>query len=727
MKHLILGGGAIVAECHLPALRVLGRLDGCTVVEPFTKNAADIRRRFPGVQVLEASYQDVLIEETAMDHDAVIVALPNSLHADACRRALLAGRPVLCEKPLAMSAAECTQLAEASRHSGQPLFVAMVRRYLPSLTALRQALAAGMIGEVQNIELEDGWAFTWPSDTDTVFRRDQGGVLLGMGVHFLDCLEWLFGRLRPVSYQDDARGGVEVNCDYRLETHSGIPVMLRISWTHALRNVLRVTGTRGSLEMRKQDVTAAWWTSPDGRTEAAVRPKANFASGDWQPTFEACFAEQAWLFERALKGDAEARSSLVDAAQAAHAQELIGWAYENRQPPSLRTASTRPQLPPSRVVVTGGTGFVGGHLVERLAELQMEEIVVPLRSFRSAANVARYPVSLRRYDLMDLASCRQTVRGARHVFHLAYGTAGPASASVTIEGTRNVLRACELEGVESVVVFSTGSVWAAHTGTVDETHPMRPALADYGESKAQMHQETLAFASSQSGMRVSLVAPGAVYGPRGGLFCATACELAKAGTFAWFDGGRGTCNYVHVSNLVDAAILAAVRPEAHAQDFLIVDGQTTWREFFTPMVEPWLDQIHEIDSSSPSHVQARRRSTLRHIFRAALMSPELMAEVSAHPLLGWLKKQFTRRFPQSHQRVQSMRPAVEHILKPAVQPPQPAAWLAEIFGVGGPLLSSAKARRQLGWEPLVSLREGQAQCVEWLRETRRLPETDKGA
>ena len=723
MRLLILGGGAIVTECHLPALRVLGWLSGCTVVEPFEKNAAEVRRRFPEVRVLSAGYEEALGGALVTDHDAVLIALPNSLHFDASQRALKAGLPVLCEKPLAMTSAQCRELDETSKRCGKPVFVGMVRRYLPSLTALRQGLAAGMVGEIQSIELEDGGVFLWPSDTDTVFRKDQGGVLLGMGVHFLDCLEWLFGQLQPCGYHDDAMGGVEVNCDYRLQTQEGQPVALRISWTHALKNALRVTGTRGVLEMRKSDVTAAHWISSDGQIQAEVKPQQAFASGDWQLTFDACFVEQFWLFDRALRGVGGASQSLVTASQAAHAQELIEWAYQ--KPKAIVVGShARPQLPAAPVVVTGGTGFVGGHLIERLTELGMTEIVVPVRSFRSAANAARYPVSLRRYDLLDLESCRKVVRGARHVFHLAYGTGGVETARITVDGTRNMLLACEAEGVESVVVFSTGSVWGAHDCDVNESSPMRPALADYGESKAQMHTETLAFARAQKKMRVSLIAPGAVYGPRGGLFCATACEMARAGTFAWFDGGKGTCNYVHVSNLVDAAILAASRAEAHAQDFLIVDGQTTWREFFTPMVLPWLGQIHEVDTKAPAAQVAQRRSTLGSVAKAVLMSPGLMAEISAHPLLGWLKEQFTRLFPQSHQRVQAMRPSVEYILKPTAARPQPAAWMADIFGVSGPRLSSAKAGQQLGWKPLVSLTDGQAGCVEWLSETQRLPVTE---
>jgi nucleoside-diphosphate-sugar epimerase len=72
-----------------------------------------------------------------------------------------------------------------------------------------------------------------------------------------------------------------------------------------------------------------------------------------------------------------------------------------------------------------------------------------------------------------------------------------------------------------------------------------------------------------------------------------------------------------------------------------------------------------------------------------------------------------------------MRPSVEYILKPVADRPQPGAWLADIFGVAGPCLISAKASKLLGWKPRVTLEEGQTGCVEWLRETSRLPQGEE--
>src|SRR5438270_12887062 len=105
LRWLILGGGAIVTECHLPAIKVLGGLEDCLVVEPSARNIAHIREHFPSVQVLSSSYETVLLDTDQLrKFNAALVALPNSMHADATIRCLEAGLSVLCEKPLALTA-----------------------------------------------------------------------------------------------------------------------------------------------------------------------------------------------------------------------------------------------------------------------------------------------------------------------------------------------------------------------------------------------------------------------------------------------------------------------------------------------------------------------------------------------------------------------------------------------------------------------------------------------
>jgi predicted dehydrogenase/nucleoside-diphosphate-sugar epimerase len=722
-RLLILGGGAIVSECHFPALRALGWLAHCEVVEPYERNVKLIKAQFPEVRVSQAPFSDIVADQQHLaQFDGVLIALPNTLHAPAAIACLNAGLPVLCEKPLALTTQEYQALDAAARASGAIAHVAMVRRFTPSLTALRAALAQNLIGEVQAVELQHGCDYgLWPSDTETVLRRDQGGCLVNMGIHFLDYLEWVFGALTPVRYRDDAAGGIEVNCELHLLSAQQVPITLRISWTHALADGLRVRGSKGTLSMDFAQLDSVNWQSADGAMSAVLHAPNAFASGDWQATFESCFVEQIWRFAAAVKRT-QPCAYLVDVATAARSHELIEWAYRNRSVPATATGlptDRRPQLAPAKVVVTGGTGFVGSHLIERLAQLQMSEIVVAVRSFRSGSQIARYPMAMQRTDLLSVDSCRAVFRGAKHVFHLAYGTSGPDAAKITIEGTRNVLNAALAEGVESVVVFSTCTVWAGHQqGEITEQDPTRPALADYGDAKQKMQELCLAFARANPQMRVSVIAPGAVYGPRGGLFCKTPYDLAKAGQFAWFDGGAGTCNYIYVSNLVDLALIAAQAAKAQGEVFMAVDGHCTWREFLTPLVAPWQSNIETIAliELATRAKNALRTSTVRDILKTMVNTPAVMAAISQHPVLGKLKAWGVRHFPQQHRQVQALRPQPELIRKNMMAPPAPALWLADFFGPSSVRFSSKKAQQMLGWQPHVDLPTGISNSLAWLKQ-----------
>jgi predicted dehydrogenase/nucleoside-diphosphate-sugar epimerase len=729
-RLLILGGGAIVSECHLPALRALGWLAHCEVIEPYERNVQILKAQFPELRVSQEPFSDMVADAKRLaQFDGVLIALPNTLHAQAAIACLRAGLPILCEKPLALTSGEYDAVEAAARKHGAIARVAMVRRFTPSLTALRTALEQNLIGDVLDVELQHGCDYgSWPSDTETVLRRDQGGCLVNMGIHFLDYLGWIFGELTPVNYRDDAAGGIEVNCELRLLSAQQVPITVRISWTHGLADGFRVHGSKGTLSMDFARLDAVNWQSHDGSMTALLQAPNAFVSGDWQATFESCFVEQLWRFAIAVKRTQPCEYQ-VDIATAARSHALIEWAYQNRgdlivparsdttiAPPSLQN---RPVLAPAAVVVTGGTGFVGSHLVERLAQLQMTSIVVAVRSFRSGSQIARFPATMKRTDLLSIDQCRATFRGAKHVFHLAYGTSGTDAAKITVEGTRNVLNAALAEGVESVVVFSTCTVWAGHLqGEIHEQSPSFPALADYGRAKLAMQNLCMAFARAHPEMRVSVIAPGAVYGPRGGLFCKTPYDLAKAGQFVWFDAGAGVCNYVYVNNLVDLALIAAQEPKAHGEVFIAIDGHTSWREFLRPFVEPLQANIETIAGTD---IAARAKnavhtSTVRDILKTLVNTPAIMATVSAHPLLGRLKTWGSNRFPHRHRQVQALRPQAELIRKNQPVPPTPALWLADFFGPSRVRFSAKKAQQMLGWQPLVDLPTGTQHCLAWLAQ-----------
>jgi predicted dehydrogenase len=135
---------------------------------------------------------DALCE--AADVDAVYIALPTALHATWVRRALTAGKHVLCEKPLASNAIEAADLARCAQQHGRVLLEGLHVRYLQRLERQRQIVASGELGRLQRIES----CFRLPKvpmaagDFRLQFEMG-GGAALDLGCYAVSCLRHVSG------------------------------------------------------------------------------------------------------------------------------------------------------------------------------------------------------------------------------------------------------------------------------------------------------------------------------------------------------------------------------------------------------------------------------------------------------------------------------------------------------------------------------------------------------
>src|SRR5262249_49342385 len=154
-------------------------------------------------------------------------------------------------------------------------------------------------------------------------------------------------------------------------------------------------------------------------------------------------------------------------------------------------------------------------------------VVAAARSPLTCARIARFPVRLEVVDLLDAGAVRQSMRGVKRVFHLAYGRDGAGRREVTVEGTKNVVNAAIEEGCESVVVVRTAYVFGRPAGIVDETKPYQPDGGEYGASKAEMERWCLARARSSGLTRLVVLNPSCVYGPWGGAYSELPASLAR--------------------------------------------------------------------------------------------------------------------------------------------------------------------------------------------------------
>ena len=703
-RLLILGGGPVVTEFYLPALSRLGWTSGITVTDRSPDVLAKTARLAPWAATRALGFQEALADRALTGtHDAVVVAVPNSLHVAAVEAALQAGLPVLCEKPLALQAAECQRLGELAASLKLPLAVGMVRRLSQAARAVRRALEQGLIGELKEVRVEHGGPYAWTSMSGAFFKRENGGILADLGVHHLDWLGSVLGDLSPVSYEDDARGGVEASCSYALTTPSGVPVSLRLTHLHPLSNTTTFVGDEGELILGRGDFATCQWRNAEGLLCGELRSERVFDDASWPPDFLSCFAQQFANFACVVRGE---QAECVSAREASVTMRLIEHAYAVRDESS--DASGSPALPSGRVVVTGGTGFIGTALVERLVALGFTDIVVPVRGYQTCASVARFPVRLPRMDLNDREAVRELVKGARWVFHLAFGKTAEDARSVTVDGTRILVEEAESAGVEAVVVLGTTWVYGSDSGPdgINEDSPFQSQGGHYGDTKAEMQRWCLQRARSMTSTRLVVINPSCVYGPEGRTYARLPSELMETGNFAWVNGGAGIANLVYIGNLLDAVIHVATHNEAHGRSFIACDCSCTWREFLEPLLGGPSSSVRSYTVDELKRMEFAAGISLREVARSLTQVPALR---------GWVRERWLvqklRRYVPKHWK---MRPAAAAPVRR--REAVPATWLREIFGPTTARYSSERLKSS-GWRPRVSLAEGQRLTVEWLRGT----------
>jgi nucleoside-diphosphate-sugar epimerase/predicted dehydrogenase len=711
-RLLFLGGGAVARELHIRALERLRWCAAATVLDVSDHAAAELRKLYPTLAVYQDSFREVLRRpQTKASFDGVVITLPNNMHEEAVALSLEAGLPVLCEKPLANESEACRRLDRIAKQHNCPLSVAMVRRLIPWVCAARNGLRGGLVGDLESITIEHGGRFQWPTQSENYFSKEHGGLLVNMGVHYLDMVEDWVGPLVPLEYADDFKGGVEANFAFRLLTNNGARVRLKLSYTHQLQNEVVLRGSKGKITADVNSFDECIWQSYETGTTATLRPTRPFRSGDWPRDLISCFVEQFHEFHLVIRGEETPR---VSADSSAATLEIIEWGYRNRRhifsAPGPRS-TPRPALEAAPAVVTGGTGFIGGKLVERLAELRFRDVRVPMRTVMTSANVARFPVQRVLADLLDYPRIESALKDVRYVFHLAYGT-----AEATVHGTRNVVDAAIAMGAEVVVVVSTASVFGLPRAAtpIDEKFPYRPALGEYGHSKAKAERYALQRAKSSSPTRIVVVNPSAVYGPSGSLFTEFPARAVREGGFCWIEHGRGKLNYVYVDNLVDALLLAAQIPKAHGERFIINDGVTTVRKFLTPLLDGYAETLPSLTRRQLVDIECSGQPGFRDFLRA-LTNDEMMTVINGVPALAVAKRFAARRLAPSYQRLKLKRQALHAVAASAPPILRPSSWLADIFGPIEIEFSSAKARDVLGWSPRVTLEEGIQASIEWLR------------
>ncbi len=239
--------------------------------------------------------------------------------------------------------------------------------------------------------------------------------------------------------------------------------------------------------------------------------------------------------------------------------------------------------------VTGGSGFIGGRLVERLVA-EGRPVRALARSYASAERVAALGAEPVRGDIVDRASLAAATAGTDTAFHLAahLGEWGPWAdfERGNVEGTRNVLSACAETGVRRFVHCGTEAALMAGEPLVqvDETAPLRPdSRAPYPATKARAEQAVRD--ANRDGFETVVVRPRFVWGKGDTTLLPGMVETVEAGKWAWVGGGGNVTDTTHVDNVVEGLVLAAGEGRP-GEAYFVTDGErVTFRELVTAMLE----------------------------------------------------------------------------------------------------------------------------------------------
>ncbi len=321
-------------------------------------------------------------------------------------------------------------------------------------------------------------------------------------------------------------------------------------------------------------------------------------------------------------------------------------------------------------LITGATGFLGGHLAEACRQRGWR-VRALARASSDTALLEKIGAEVVRGDLSEPATLPPSMEGVEVVFHAAakVGDWGPVEGyrTANVGGTRHLLEACKGRGLQRFIHFSSLGVYAArhhHGTTEDEPLPERH-IDGYTQSKVEAERLALTFGQD---VPVTVLRPGFIYGPRDRTVLPKLVENLKKGIVRYLGDGTQALNTIYVGNLVQAAFLPLEHPESVGRVYNLTDGEPVSKRRFIEGVADGLK-----------------------VPRPAGSVPLWVARLAA-----WAMESVSRAIGTT-------------------EPPRLTQARLKFLGLNLDF-SIERARKELGYAPATTFEEGLARTLAWCRE-----------
>lgn len=662
---------------HIPAaISVLGK-DNIILAEPNNSQAEKLQLKHGLVNVVP-DYHEALGEA-----DVCVICTPPHVRNGILKDCIEAGKHILCEKPLSPSSKETAAILD-SAPANLTIGMCHTYRFHPARKEARKLIKDGFFGEEPVITINEGLPSNWPTVSGYCFKKElvPGGALYDNGIHSLDFLLWCLGTPDSIEYEDDSMGGLESNLTINM-TFGKASAYYRLSRTMTLSNTIAIEGNGHKAIL---DIFCPSKYVLDGDEKICSEVVSDLG------------VAQLSNFLNAIEGKEQLSCSVSEGLDVIKTLENC---YSERK-------SHMPELHPlggfegKTVFVTGGTGFIGSHLVEQLVIHEKAKVKVLVHNWGKAAYVSRFDVEFIQADILDEDAMTQAMAGCDYVFHFAI----VGGVDTNVKATESILGAAKRSGVKHIVQMSSVVV---HGETVPSDltadSPLVPYDDTYASSKLQSEKRFWELLD-EYGLHGSIVRPTYVWGPYSMWYTLYQVEQMRKGEFAWVDHGNGICNAVYVKNVVDLCLACCINPKADHQAFIATDDEElNWREFFDHYINvigmspEQFPSIPLKDGFDRKWRKAAKASLTKHM--DSLMDKYMALAPTAPKRALWQYK--------APRKV--LRLTLKQIMKKLPEMPATAMAIYSQYTK----IDVSKNRDVLGFTPRYSVVQGMKETCEWLK------------
>lgn len=596
-------GTGYIAEWHAKGLATVEGVELVGVCDRAVGRARAFAEKFhvPGVH---ASLERMLEVERL---DAVHVLLPPDLHQAAARTLLEAGVHVLLEKPMCLRAEDCESLSREAEARGLALGVVHNFLFAEPYESLRRDVRAGVLGTIDEISIS--WNRELPQAThgpfDAWMLRDPRNIMLEIGPHVAAPLLDLLGdpeRLTMVAgnpmalpsgqqffrrWQGSAsRGGTAANLRFSFVPSFGeFTLDVRGSLASATVDIDRNTyllrrhvPADDDLDRYEVSRRQARDLQRQARGTLANYVLSKFHLRDRGSAYGASIAKVMDAFYRGTPGDLDSRIRGEFASRVVRLCQEMGNGAPSApvpEPARVPVAESVPTDPP-RILVLGGTGFIGGELVRQFVQ-GGHRVRLLARSPSKLPGELRSPlVECVAGDLTEPADLEKALRGVEVVYHLARTVTKtwPDALRDEVGVTRQIAEQALAAGVRRFVYTGTIDSYYAgsRAGTITEETPLDPRIGSrniYARAKAAS-EELLRSMQRERGLPLVIVRPGIVLGRGSSPF--------HWGVGMWWYGsicqtwgeGRNPLPLVLVEDVASGLVAALDAPGIEGESFNLV-------------------------------------------------------------------------------------------------------------------------------------------------------------